>query len=146
MKWLTNQNPLAFKPFLSMPCRLMRKRQASLWHNIPLPSNFRVATQSRPLLAFCKVKHKHSGICKEVTKSWSRSRRLYQFYPNFHQLPPLLVHLAWYIRRGSWHVSHLWLFIYRHFHLLRQYRLVFLSYLTYVPFSSSYVDDLVTSV
>ena len=37
-------------------------------------------------------------------------------------------------------------FIYRHFHLRRRYRLVSLSYLTYVPFSCSYVDGLVTSV
>ena len=37
-------------------------------------------------------------------------------------------------------------FIYRHFHLPRRFRLVSLSYLTYVPFSSSYVDGLVTSV
>jgi hypothetical protein len=37
-------------------------------------------------------------------------------------------------------------FIYRHSHLRRRYRLVLLSYLTYVSFSSSYVDDLVTSV
>ena len=37
-------------------------------------------------------------------------------------------------------------FICRHFHLRRRYRLVSLSYLMYVPFSSSYVDDLMTSV
>ena len=37
-------------------------------------------------------------------------------------------------------------FICRHFHLRRRYRLVSLSYSTYVPFSSSYVHDLVTSV
>jgi hypothetical protein len=37
-------------------------------------------------------------------------------------------------------------FIYRHSHLRRRYRLVLLSYLTYVPFSGLYVDDLVTSV
>jgi len=37
-------------------------------------------------------------------------------------------------------------FIHRHSHLPRRYRLVSLSYLTYVPFSSSYVNDLVTSV
>ena len=37
-------------------------------------------------------------------------------------------------------------FIYRHFHLRRRCMLVSLSYLTYVPFSGSYVDGLVTSV
>ena len=37
-------------------------------------------------------------------------------------------------------------FIYRHSHLRRRYRLVWLSYSTYVPLSSSYVDGLVTSV
>ena len=37
-------------------------------------------------------------------------------------------------------------FIYRHSHLPRRFRLALLSYLTYVPFSSSYVDGLVTSV
>jgi hypothetical protein len=37
-------------------------------------------------------------------------------------------------------------FIYRHSHLRRRYRLVSLSYLTYVPFSISYVDGLVMSV
>ena len=37
-------------------------------------------------------------------------------------------------------------FIYRHSHLPRRYRLVSLSYLTYVSFSSSYVDGPVTSV
>jgi len=37
-------------------------------------------------------------------------------------------------------------FIYRYTHLPRRYRLVSLSYLTYVPFSSSYVDGPVTSV
>jgi len=37
-------------------------------------------------------------------------------------------------------------FIYRHCHLRRQYMLVSLSYLTYVLYSSSYVDGLVTSV
>ena len=36
--------------------------------------------------------------------------------------------------------------IYRYSHLRRRYRLVLLSYLTYVSFPSSYVDDLVTSV
>ena len=36
--------------------------------------------------------------------------------------------------------------IYRHSHLPRRYRLVSRSYLTCVPFSSSYVDGLVTSV
>jgi len=38
------------------------------------------------------------------------------------------------------------LFIYRHSRLQRRYRLVSLSYLTYVPFPGMYVDDLVTSV
>jgi len=38
------------------------------------------------------------------------------------------------------------IFIYRHFHLRRRYRLASLSFLTYVPFSSSYVDGLVTSM
>jgi len=37
-------------------------------------------------------------------------------------------------------------FLYRHPHLRRRYRLVWLSYSTYVPSSSSYVDGLVTSV
>ena len=37
-------------------------------------------------------------------------------------------------------------FIHRHSHLPRRYRHVSLSYLTYVPFSSSYVDGLVTSM
>jgi len=37
-------------------------------------------------------------------------------------------------------------FIYRHCHLRRRCMLVSLSYLTYVPFSGSYVDGLVTSV
>jgi hypothetical protein len=37
-------------------------------------------------------------------------------------------------------------FINRHSHLPRRYRLVSLSYLTYVSFSSSYVDGPVTSV
>ena len=37
-------------------------------------------------------------------------------------------------------------FIYRHSHLRRRYQLVSLSYSTYVPFSSSYVDGLMTSV
>jgi len=36
--------------------------------------------------------------------------------------------------------------IYRHFHLRRQYRLALLSFLTYMPFSSSYVDGLVMSM
>ena len=34
-------------------------------------------------------------------------------------------------------------FIYRHFRLRRRYRLVLLSFLTYVPFTSSYVDGIV---
>jgi len=37
-------------------------------------------------------------------------------------------------------------FFYRHSHLRRRYRLVSLSYLTYVPFFSSYEDGLVTSL
>ena len=37
-------------------------------------------------------------------------------------------------------------FIYSRSHLPKRYRLVSLSYLTYVPFSSSYVDGLVTSM
>jgi len=37
-------------------------------------------------------------------------------------------------------------FIYRHSHLRRRYRLVWQSYSTYVPSSSSYVHGLVTSV
>ena len=37
-------------------------------------------------------------------------------------------------------------FIYRHPHLRRRFRLVSLSYSTYVPSSSSYIDGLVTSV
>jgi len=37
-------------------------------------------------------------------------------------------------------------FIYRHFHLRRRYRLVSLSYLTYVLFTSSYVDGIATSM
>jgi hypothetical protein len=37
-------------------------------------------------------------------------------------------------------------FIYRYSHLRRRYKLVSLSYSTYVPFSTSYVDGLVTSV
>ena len=37
-------------------------------------------------------------------------------------------------------------FIYRHSHLPRRFRLVSLSYLTYVPFSSSYVDSLLTFI
>jgi hypothetical protein len=36
--------------------------------------------------------------------------------------------------------------VYRHSHLRRRYRLVWLSYSTYVPLSSPYVDRLVTSV
>ena len=67
--WLTNSDLLAFKPFSSLPCKHMRKRQASLWHNILSPSNSRVATLSRPLLAFCKIKHRHSSIFKEAIKS-----------------------------------------------------------------------------
>ena len=37
-------------------------------------------------------------------------------------------------------------FIYRHSHLRRRYRLVWLSYSTYVPLLSSYIDGPVTSV
>ena len=37
-------------------------------------------------------------------------------------------------------------FIYRHSSLRKRYKLFSLSYLTYVPFSSSYVDGLVTTL
>ena len=67
--WLTNRNLLAFRPFSSLPYRHMRKRRASLWHNIHSPSNSRVATPSRPLLAFCRIKHGYLVVFKEVTQS-----------------------------------------------------------------------------
>ena len=105
--WLTNRKLPIFEPFSNLPYRYMKKGWAFLCHNIRSPSHSRVATLSRPLSAFFKIKHRHSGIFEEVIKSWCPSRALYQSYPKFHPLPLLLTPGAWYVRRGSRRVLHL---------------------------------------
>ena len=55
--WATNMNPLTCKPFSNLPYRSMRRRRVSHWHNTRSPSNSRIATPSKPLLAFSMTKH-----------------------------------------------------------------------------------------
>jgi len=51
--WPTSQDLRVFKRFSSPPCRLTRKRRASCWPSIHLPSNSRVVTLSSPFPLSC---------------------------------------------------------------------------------------------
>ena len=67
--WATKLNPLTCELFSNLPYRSMRRRRVSHWHNTRSPSNSRIVTPSKPLLAFSAIKHDLLWICKEVIKS-----------------------------------------------------------------------------
>ena len=70
-----------------------------------------------------------------------------QFYPEFSSATSLADAFGLVRLKGPMAHPTSLMFIYRHSHLRRRYRLVLLlSYLTYVPLFNSYVDDLVTPV
>jgi hypothetical protein len=138
VKWLINQHPRVFKRVSNLPCRIMSERRVSCLPSIPSTCNSRVATPSSLSSPFCWAKHNPSVISEKVTESRHRSRRLFQYYT--YPLSVATSHadtfglacqnalMAAFTSRSGFC---------RHSHLRRQYRLVSLSYLLYVPFSTS---------
>ena len=64
-RWLTSQDLFLFKHSSNLPCCGMRKRRTSLYSNILLPCNSRVATRSRILITFSKIMQRTSEKVKE---------------------------------------------------------------------------------
>ena len=64
VRWPISQDPFPFKMFSNLPWCDTRKRQASVYPNILLPCNSRVATPSRTSITFCKIKQRTSNKVK----------------------------------------------------------------------------------
>jgi len=69
VRWPISRDPFLFKAFSNLPCCGTRKRPASIYPNIPLPCNSRVATPSRTLINFCKIKQRTSKKVEGSPKS-----------------------------------------------------------------------------
>ena len=74
-RWLTSQDLFLFKRFSNLPCCGTRKGHASLYPNILLPCNSRVAIRSRTLIRFCKIMQR---TLEKVKESPNQLRLLYQ--------------------------------------------------------------------
>jgi hypothetical protein len=64
LRWPTSQDPFRFKGFSNLPYCGTRKRRASLYSNIPLPCNSKVATRSTILITLCRIKQRTSENVK----------------------------------------------------------------------------------